>query len=101
HALLALYGPDGDLRPLPLDVEGRPGIVATAPDGSLAVVRFDLAGDRIAVIRAVVQASKERVAGFMPMRDSLGSGAVSRRTGSAAGTRSSCSSGARRGPGSR
>jgi len=60
--ILALYGPAGDLRPLPLDVEGRPGIVATGPDGSLAVVRFDLVEDRISVMRALVLASEERLA---------------------------------------
>jgi len=67
--VLALYGPTGDLRPLPLDVEGRPGIVATGLDGSLAVVRFDLVEDRISVIRALVLASEERLAqagAFLP-----------------------------------
>ena len=61
-ALLALYGPAGDLRPLPLDVDGRPGIVATALDGGVAVVRFDLVEDRISVLRALVLASEERLA---------------------------------------
>ena len=60
--LLALYGPTGDLRPLPLDVDGRPGIVATGVDGSVAVVRFDLVEDRIRVMRALVLASAERLA---------------------------------------
>ncbi len=67
--LLALYGPAGDLRPLPLDVDGRPGIVATGPDGSVAVVRFDLVEDRIRVMRALVLASEERLAqvsAFLP-----------------------------------
>jgi hypothetical protein len=55
--------------PAPIDVEGRPGIVATGPDGSVAVVRFDLVDDRISVMRALVLASEERLAqasAFLP-----------------------------------